>query len=75
MDEKDLIINEMAALNANQAITIASLKASLTIQAQNFQQAMSAEDGQADAADEDAEPEKPEFPDHKSKRAPAKKAS
>lgn len=37
MDEKDLIINEMAALNANQAITIASLKAALAIQQQQFQ--------------------------------------
>ncbi len=37
MDEKDLIISELAALNANQAITIASLKASLTIQGQQLQ--------------------------------------
>ena len=70
MDEKDLIINEMAALNANQAITIASLKASLTIQGQQLQAALAGE-----IEDVDAEPEKPEFPDHKSKRAPAKKAS
>lgn len=71
MDEKDLIINEMAALNANQAITIASLKASLTIQSQQLQAALSGEAQEA----EETEAEKPEFPDHKSKRAPAKKAS
>lgn len=69
MDEKDLIINEMAALNANQAITIASLKATLTIQQQQFQAQLN------EAGEAGEEPEKPEFPDHKAKRTPVKKTS